>query len=302
MAAGYHAPQEITEYALQVGIKKANTDSVKILILGFMGGIFLGLAGHGTMVVAQQFPDSLGFARLLSGIIFPVGLITILLAGADLFTGNCLIMISVLDGKTKWSAFLKNLSLAYIGNLLGSLLVVFSLYYLNQVNHADGSYGAYAIKAAAYKSNLTFSSATLSGIFANLLVCAGVWLCYGAKDLTGKIFGTFFPIYLFIILGLEHVIANMYYIPMGLLCKNDPAFVAEAMSKWHVTPEKLSHLTLSNAIFNNFIPVTIGNFIGGAILLGGVSWFMYLRKEKNPAGVIYLRNEHKTMAPNEKIS
>ncbi|POY34982.1 FdhC protein [Solitalea longa] len=280
MATGYHTPQEITEYALQVGIKKANTDSIKILMLGFMGGIFLALAGHGALVVAQQFPDSLGLARLCSAIIFPVGLITILLAGADLFTGNCLIMISVLGGKTKWGPFIKNLTIAYFGNLLGSLVVVFSLYYLNEVNHTDGSFGAYAIKVAAYKSNLTFSTATISGVFANLLVCAGVWLCYGGKELIGKIFGIFFPIYLFIILGLEHVIANMYYIPMGLLCKNDPAYLAEAMSKWHVTPEKLEHLTITNAIFNNFIPVTIGNFIGGALFLGGVSWFLYLRQDK----------------------
>lgn len=212
---------------------------------------------------------------------------------SGLVTGNCLIMISVLVGETKWGPFLKNLFIVYTGNLIGSLVVVFSLYYLNQVNHSDGSFGAYAIKVAAYKSNFTFLTATISGVFANLLVCAGVWLCYAGKELIGKIFGTFFPIFLFIILGLEHVIANMYYIPMGLLCKNDPAFVSEALSKWHVTPEKLEHLTLTNAILNNFIPVTIGNFIGGAIFFGGISWFLYLRNDKED-------NEQETIAQNVK--
>ncbi len=278
MVFGYNSPKEITEYVVETGYKKSILSAKKMLLLGIMAGIFLSLAAHGTVIASHNIPY-LGTARLLSAVIFPVGLVLIILSGCELFTGNCLVIVSCLEKRAKWSLYLKSLFFVYIGNLIGSLLVVYGLFYYNQVNHIDSMIGAYNIKVAASKSALTPMSALISAIFANLLVCMGVWLNYAAKDISGKIMGTFYPIFLFILLGFEHVIANMYYIPMGLLAKTNEACVQSA-EKLGVTSEKLAHLNISDAIVNNFIPATIGNIIGGAIAVGAFYWLIFLKKEK----------------------
>lgn len=278
MGSGYNTPAEITEYVVGTGYKKSTLSTKKMLLLGTMAGIFLSLAAHGTVVVTHNIPY-IGVARLLSAVIFPVGLVLILLSGCELFTGNCLIIVSCLEKKAKWSHYAKSLFFVYIGNLIGSMLVVGSLFWYNHANHVDPLMSAYNIKVAATKCSLTPATSLISAILANLLVCMGVWLSYAAKDITGKIAGTFYPIFLFIILGLEHVIANMYYIPMGLLAKTNPDYVASA-AKLGVTPEKLAHLNLSDAVINNFIPATIGNIIGGAIAVGAFYWMIFLKKEK----------------------
>lgn len=285
MASGFFTPSEITKYVVETGYKKSILPAKKMLLLSIMAGIFLSLAAHGTVIASHNIPY-LGTARIVSAIIFPVGLILILLSGCELFTGNCLIIVSCLQKKTKWRYFIKSLCLVYLGNLLGSLIVVLALSWFNKVSHADPLISAYNIKVAAYKSSLTPAAALVSAIFANLLVCMGVWLCYAAKDISGKMMGAFYPIFLFIVLGLEHVIANMYYIPMGLLAKNDVASIQAAV-KLGVSAEKLSHLTLSNSIINNFIPATIGNIVGGAIAVGAFFWLVFL-KEDSP---VIFRNE-----------
>jgi formate/nitrite transporter len=277
MSSGFYTPPEITTYVLNAGYKKSILPAKKMLLLSIMAGIFLSLAAHGTVIASHNIPYPAA-ARIVSAVIFPVGLILILLSGCELFTGNCLIIVSCLQKKAKWKYFAKSLFFVYLGNLLGSLAVVFSLSWFNNATHADPLISAYNIKVAAYKSSLTPAAALLSGIFANLLVCMGVWLCYAAKSISGKIMGVFYPVFLFIILGVEHVIANMYYIPMGLLAKANDANIIAAV-KFGVLPEKLSHLTLSNSIINNFIPVTIGNIIGGAIAVGAFFWLVFLKED-----------------------
>ncbi|MDI3321518.1 formate/nitrite transporter family protein [Pinibacter soli] len=278
MDLGYNTPAQVVDYVVETGHKKSTLPTTKMLFLGIMAGVFLSLAAHATIIVTHNIPY-LGFARLISGLIFPVGLVLILLSGSELFTGNTLIMVSCLQKKASWKNYAKSLFFVYIGNLIGSLLVVVCLYCYNHDCHTDNLISAYNIKVAATKSSMTPSAALISSTFANLLVCMGVWFCYTAKDVAGKIMGIFYPIFLFIVLGLEHVIANMYYIPMGLLAKTNPAYL-QAAKDMGVSAEKLCNLNLSNAIINNIIPATIGNLVGGALMVGAFYWWMFFKNEQ----------------------
>jgi formate/nitrite transporter len=278
MDSGYNTPAQVIDYVVETGYKKSILPTTKMLLLGIMAGVFLSLAAHATVIVTHNIPY-LGFARLISGLIFPVGLVLILLSGCELFTGNTLIIVSCLEKKASWKNYAKSLFFVYLGNLIGSLLVVFCLCCYNHECHLDSLISAYNIKVAATKSSMTPSAALISSTFANLLVCMGVWFCYTAKDVAGKIMGIFYPIFLFIVLGLEHVIANMYYIPMGLLAKTNPAYL-QAAKDMGVSAEKLSNLNISNAVINNIIPATIGNIIGGALMVGAFYWWSSLKNDR----------------------
>jgi formate/nitrite transporter len=274
----YNTPAQVIDYVVETGHKKSTLPTAKMLLLGIMAGVFLSLAAHATVIVTHNVPY-LGFARLISGLIFPVGLVLILLSGCELFTGNTLIIVSCVQKKARWKNYAKSLFLVYTGNLIGSLLVVVCLSCYNHDCHTDNLISAYNIKVAATKSSMPPLAALISSTFDNLLVCMGVWFCYTAKDVAGKIMGIFYPIFLFIVLGLEHVIANMYYIPMGLLAKTNPAYLQSAKDMG-VSAEKLSNLNISNAVINNIIPATIGNLIGGALMVGAFYWWMFLTNDR----------------------
>jgi formate/nitrite transporter len=281
MDIGYNTPAQVIDYVVETGYKKSILPATKMLLLGTMAGVFLSLAAHATIIVTHNIPY-LGFARLISGLIFPVGLVLILLSGCELFTGNTLIIVSCLQKKASWKNYAKSLFFVYLGNLIGSLLVVICLCCYNHDCHTDNLVSAYNIKVAAAKCSMTPSAALISSTFANLLVCMGVWFCYTAKDVAGKIMGIFYPIFLFIVLGLEHVIANMYYIPMGLLAKTNPPYL-QAAKDMGISAEKLANLNISNAFINNIIPATIGNIIGGALMVGAFYWWMCLKNEQKSA-------------------
>ncbi|QEK13072.1 formate/nitrite transporter family protein [Crassaminicella thermophila] len=276
----YLTPAEIASSTLETGIKKANLSRSSQLLLSILAGAFIAFASEGSNMAAFNLfanSETYGLGKVLAGSIFGTGLMLVLLAGGELFTGNTLIIISVLEGRVKVSNMLKNWITVYIGNFIGSILIAFMMVQSGLFNSGAHVLGGVTIKIASYKVGLSFMPALYLGIMANWLVCLAVWLAYGAKSIIGKILGIFFPIWLFVTSGFEHSIANMYYIPAGILAKTNSSWAAAS----HLSPEKLANLNWTTFITKNLIPVTIGNIIGGILFVGIVYWLVYLKEKRN---------------------
>jgi formate/nitrite transporter len=274
MSNNYLTPSEIVDYTEETGIKKAGMPVLRTLLLAFLAGVFIALASVGSNIISHDI-ENIGVAKYLAGLIFPTGLILVVIAGAELFTGNNLISIAALSGKVKWSKYFWNLIMVWLGNLVGSVFIALLIYLSGQLNYTDGLLGAYTIKVAALKTSLSFTEAFASGILCNLLVCLAVWMSYSTKDIAGKALVIFFPIWLFIASGYEHSVANMYYLTAGLLAKNNPDLVLKTGELMSFSAENLNNLTILNAFMDNLVPVTIGNLVGGALFIGAWYWWAY---------------------------
>lgn len=278
-------PAEIASSTVEVSMKKVKLSTAQMLLLGMLAGAFIAFAAEGSNMAAFNLfakAETYGLGKALAGAIFGTGLMLVLLAGGELFTGNTLIVVGVLQGKIKISKMLRNWFFVYLGNFIGSVLIAYMMVQAGLFNSGANGLGAITIKIASYKVGLSFMSAFYLGIMCNWLVCLAVWMSYGAKDVVGKIFAIFFPIWLFITSGFEHSIANMYYIPAGILAKTNPAW-AEASQ---LTAEQLSKLNWGTFFVNNLIPVTLGNIIGGVLFVGGIYWYVYLKNKKDAVTVI----------------
>jgi formate/nitrite transporter len=266
-------PLEIARKAEQVGEAKARMDTVTTLSLGVLAGAFIALGAiFATTVTAGGGDLPYGVSRLLGGLAFSLGLILVVVAGAELFTGNNLIVMAWASRRVSTARLLRNWSLVYVGNLAGAIATVGILYVGKQYTFGSGAVGEQALSIAAAKTDLGFVQAIALGAFCNALVCLAVWLAYGARTTADKILAIVPPIAAFVASGFEHSIANMFFIPMGLLVKSDDAFVAA-----HPVAG-LGHLTWGDFVWSNLLPVTIGNVIGGGLMVGVVYWFVYLRR------------------------
>jgi len=273
------SPAEISESYISTGCKKADTPSYKLLILGILAGAFIAFASQGSNVAIHTIA-SVGLGKALAGALFATGLMLVLVAGGELFTGNALIVISCAVGRNKWSGLLKNWLFVYIGNFIGSVLIAVLVIYSGQLNFSSGLLGGFTIKIAVYKTNLSFGSALILGVLCNWLVCLAVWMATAAKDISGKLMAIFFPIWLFITSGFEHSIANMYYITAGILAKSHSVWVDAAMNMG-VTKAKIDALNWMTMMTKNLIPVTAGNIVGGTVFVGFAYWLVYLKKKEN---------------------
>ena len=269
-------PSEIKDYTLETGIKKASFPFGKTMLLSFLAGLFIALASVGSNVIAHNI-DDIGLAKYLAGLIFPTGLILVVVAGAELFTGNNLISIATLDKKVTLSKFVKNLALVWTGNMAGSVFVAVLIFYSGQLDYSEGLLGAYSIKVGVLKTNMTYLNLFTSGILCNILVCLAVWMSYGATDIAGKALVIFFPIWLFIASGFEHSVANMYYISAALMASSNPEFMDLAMNTYNFDLEAFENLTWVGMFTNNLLPVTIGNLTGGALFVG--AWYYWSYKK-----------------------
>lgn len=251
-------PEVMAQYASVLGKKKSESPAWKLFLLGIVAGamVALGAVAAGTVSHAM---DNAGLARMLSGLIFPFGLGMVMLMGSELFTGNTMIFISVLDKSATLSGMMKNWVCVYFGNMVGSILTAAAMVYIGQMNLGDGALAVYAIKTAISKCSISFGSGIVLGIFCNILVCLGVLCSLTAKDTTGRILGAYIPVVFFIMGGFEHCVANMYYIPAGIFAVLNPDYAALAAEAG------LNTSALSwGGFVGNLIPVTIGNIIGGA--------------------------------------
>ena len=280
MEKAYLTPKEILTATIETGIKKVKTKPLNQFILGILAGAFIAFASEGSNMAAFNLfakPETYGLGKALAGVVFATGLMLVIIAGGELFTGNTLITIGVLEKKIKLKDMLSNWFFVYLGNFVGAVFIAYMMNMSGLFNSGDNMLGGITLKIAAYKTHLTFSQAFYLGIMCNWLVCIAVWMSYGAKDIIGKCFAIFFPISLFITSGFEHSIANMYYIPAGILAKSNASWV-EASG---LTAEKLANLNWNTFITKNLVPVTIGNIVGGVILVAGVYWFTYYKNSEN---------------------
>lgn len=272
---------EIAERFIEVGIKKASLPVYKLLLLGILGGAFIAFAAEGSNAAIHTI-TSVGLGKALAGALFATGLMMVVVTGGELFTGNALIVVACSERKSKWILMLKNWLFVYAGNFIGAIIIVLFIVWSGQFDFSNGLLGGFTIKVAAYKTGLTFTKAFFMGILCNWLVCMAVWMAFATKDIAGKLLAIFFPIWLFITSGFEHSIANMYYIPAGIIAKQNPEWLKQAVSIG-VSADKLAHLNWGTFLYKNLLPVTIGNIIGGAVFVGMIYWLSYLYKPKSRA-------------------
>jgi formate transporter len=265
-------PPEIARLVETRGVAKANASFVTTFVLSVLAGAFIGLGAVLSTVIGTGSSLGYGITRWLSGIGFSMGLILVVVAGAELFTGNNLVMMSLISRHITMTRLLRNWGIVYVGNLVGALSIVVMVYLARWWTQSDSAVGANALTIAATKTSLSFGVIFVRGVLANALVCLAVWLATGARSVTDKIFAIIFPISAFVASGFEHSVANMYFLPIGLLLK-DQAGVAEAAK---LTTGQVGSLDLAGVI-NNLAASTLGNIVGGAVLVGLVYWFVYLR-------------------------
>ena len=271
------APAEVARKAESVGVTKAGMDRVNVFVLSVLAGAFIALGAiFATTVSAGGGELPYGVVRLLAGLVFTLGLILVVVAGAELFTGNNLIVMAWASRRVSTAKLLGNWTLVWIGNFVGAFATALIVYVSGQYELGGGAVGQAVLSIAAAKTNLGFVQAVALGMLCNALVCLAVWLTYGAHTTTDKILAIIPPIAAFVAAGFEHSVANMYFISIGLLVKSDEAFVAGLGD----APD-LDGLTWGSFLAGNLLPVTIGNVIGGALMVGAVYWLVYLRPRRD---------------------
>jgi formate/nitrite transporter len=272
-------PPEIAARAEDVGVAKAHLSVVSSLILAFLAGAFIALGSDLFTVVTTDSGLGYGMTRLVGGIAFSLGLILVVIGGAELFTGNNLVVMAWASRKISGPMLLRNWALVYVGNFAGALATAVLVYVSHQWKFDNYEVGQNALLIANRKVTLGLPQAVALGMLCNSLVCLAVWLSYSARSNIDKAVAVVFPITAFVASGFEHSIANMYFIPMGLLLKHNDTVTSLA------TATDLSHLTWSNFFLHNLLPVTLGNLIGGALMVGIVYWLVYRRgRADTPSG------------------
>lgn len=265
--ANFLRPEQIKEYAVKAGIGKASGGFTKGFLLAFMGGMFIALAAVGSIVATSSLGNP-SVAAVVAGVIFSTGLMMVVIAGGDLFTGNVLMVTAVMQRKVRLGKMASNLVVTFVGNFTGAMFTVILVHYSGLLRNTGGFPAKLLIQKAVHKLELPFTEAFILGILCNLLVCIAVWMMYSAKDTGGKVLACLFPITLFILSGYEHIVANMYYIPAAI-------FERSSAELLQLPGKTLSQLAWGN-IASNFIPVTLGNLVGGLII--GVGYSIIYRK------------------------
>jgi len=268
-------PASMAVRAEQSGVTRAATDPLTVFVLSILAGAFVAFGAIFATTVTAGGGLPYGVGRLLTGLVFSAGLVMVIIAGAELFTGNNLIVMAWASGKIKTRALLLNWVLSFTGNFVGAIVTAVLVFYSTQYQFGDGAVGLVALNTANAKASLAFVPALILGILCNALVCLAVWMLFSARTNIDRIFTAIPPVAIFAAAGFEHCIANIYFIPMGLFIK-----AGAPDSFWKVigkTAADFPELTWSNFLANMF-PVTIGNIIGGSLMVGAVYWFVYLRK------------------------
>jgi formate/nitrite transporter len=273
------SPPTIAEtVARTISVGKTTSPWLSVLVLGVLAGAYIAFGAMLSSTVTFDLASRMGvgFTRLVSGAVFSLGLMLVVIAGAELFTGNNLMVSSAMAGSIGFGRMLQRWALVYAANFIGALMLAFLFVYSGLWKTGGGALGAYAVAVAAAKVNLSFWEALLRGIGCNWLVCLAVWMALASRQTIGKIFAVFFPITGFVALGFEHSVANMYFVPAGILLERLAGLPA---------PDGAGPIALGWSAFllRNLLPVTLGNILGGGLFVGMGYWGAYLRGGKPPA-------------------
>lgn len=274
-----HSPKEIIDINMSGAVNKANLRLEKMMALGILAGMFIALGGVASQTASHAITN-VSAAKIAAGAVFPIGLLMIVLVGGELFTGNCLMIMATMDKQIRFRRFMRNLVGVFVANTIGALFIAFLVYFSGNLDTSGGALGGYTISVAVEKVSHSTIRGIASGFLCNIFVCMAVLKGAAAKEVAGKIQATWFPIFAFVICGFEHIVANMYFIPIGLMAKNNSLYVTQAEAVYGVTAEKLATLTVGS-IWNNFIPVTIGNLLGG-IFIGVMLYFVNVHVDRMP--------------------
>ena len=259
-----NSPAEIAKNYVGIGKGKVNTPVLKLFILGILAGIFIGIGGVAYEMATATIGGALG--KLVGACMVPAGLALVLIAGSELFTGNCLLVIPLLEGEVTFGGVLRNWVCVYLGNFVGSTILAFLVAFGHSPSLLDGGLLDVVMSVASGKVALSFGDAFLRGIVCNMMVCLAVWMSFAGKTVASKIAGLYFPIMIFVMAGFEHSIANMYYLMVGIF-SNSIYWVGDAA------------VNLGAALTKNLLPVTLGNLVGG-MAIGIVYWYLYLKGAK----------------------
>lgn len=259
-----HSPLEIARNYVEVGIHKTNLSIFKMLLLGFFAGLFIGFAGIASTTASSTIAVA-SVAKLVGACVFPAGMAMVLIAGSELFTGNNLIILAVLEKKVSVFKMLKNWLFVYIGNFLGTAFIAVLVVYGHTPELFNGELAQAIVNAGRTRTDLTIPEAFIRGILCNILVCIAIWMSFAAKKVSGKLMTSFWPIMLFVLCGFEHCVADMYFGVAALLTSAEYGIVAEG-------------LTWGNFLFKSLLPITLGNIVGGAGIVGVGYWLSYLHR------------------------
>lgn len=258
-----HSPLEIARNFVEIGIHKVKLSAWKMLILGFFAGMFIGFAGIASTTASATIASA-SVARLVSACVFPAGMAMVLVAGSELFTGNNLIIISVLQKKTTVAGMLKNWFFVFLGNFIGAGFVAVMVVYSHVPDLYNGLLAQKVVAAAMSRINQSFSEAFMRGVLCNILVCIAVWAAFAAKRVSGKLLMSFWPVMLFVLCGFEHSIADIYFGIAGIVAAGEYGIASAG-------------LNFGSFLLKNLLPVTLGNIVGGAGIVGIGYWLVYLR-------------------------
>lgn len=272
-------PAEMAKVAEQAGLYKVSKKKELSFFLAVTAGVFISIAFVFYITVTTGPAPATALAKLAGGVCFSLGLILVVVCGADLFTSTVLTVMAKASGLISWRQLIINWIIVYFGNLVGALFFVALIWFAGQYMSGNGLWGLNVLQTADHKMHHTFVEAVCLGTLCNLMVCLAVWMSYSGHTLTDKIMAMLLPIGMFVASGFEHSIANMFLIPLSIVIRY---FAPEVFwTSIHASPENFPALTVSNFITANLIPVTIGNIIGGGLLVGITYWIIYLRNQNN---------------------
>ncbi|KKO19401.1 MAG: formate/nitrite transporter family protein [Candidatus Brocadia sp.] len=275
-----YSPPQIAARIDRVALVKAKLSPSQTFMLSILAGSYLALGAQFATLVISDSTLHLGLTSLIEGIVYSLGFILAIIGGAEVFTGNCLIIMGYVSKRITTRELLSNWIISYTGNFIGCLLMVCWMYKSQQWEFFNHMVGAKALLIAHKKVNLSFMNAFARGVLCNALICLAVWLCFSGRSVADKVISIIFPIGGFVASGFEQCVSNMYYIPTGIVLRKNEAIIA-ASEKMTGKPLDLSHLTWKGFLINNLIPVTLGNIVGGVVLIGIIFWFVYLRPHIN---------------------
>ena len=251
---------------MKAGEGKVKLPLLKCILLGIMAGAFIAFGGASSNAAVHNIADQ-GLLKTLAGCIFPVGLMMIVFVGGELFTGDCLMIAGVVDKRFSAVAMIKTLIIVFFSNMVGAVIIAALVYFSGLLDYTGGALGAFTIKVAYGKVTIAPFRAVCSGILCNILVCMAVLMATAAKDIAGKVWAIFFPICAFVIGGWEHCVANMFYIPAGIIASMNSTYVAKAQELYGITAEQISADLTIGGFVSNLIPVTIGNILGSMVFV-----------------------------------